>query len=378
MKNLLKLMLAVVFFLALVACSSDDAGTTDDTSGSEDTSSEDTGGSEDAGSSEGDTEQELASELNLFNWGEYMPQEVLDNFEEEYGVEVVYSTYSSNQEMLTKLGSGTVNYDIVVPTDYIVGRMIDDDMLLELNMDNIPNFENIQDVFHQRDFDPGNVFSIPYLYGSTGIAYNTSHIDGTPSYADLWNAEYAGHVTVQDDPRESLAMVLQKLDLPMNEPTEEDLEQAKAELAKLHPNVLAYDSSPSAQLISGEAWISHTYSGEAGVAMQENPDISYTLPEEGGELWMDNLVIPNTSENKYTAEVFINYLLEPEVSKQLSDAFPYSNPNQGALDLMTEEERSNPASYPPAEQIANASWFEDLPPETIQLMNRLYKEVKVE
>ncbi|MBB6454714.1 spermidine/putrescine transport system substrate-binding protein [Salirhabdus euzebyi] len=352
MKHFVKLFLAIVLVLLLAACGSDDAG----------------------GSSDG----ELADKLYLFNWGEYMPQEVLDSFEEEFGVEVVYSTYSSNQEMLTKLNSGTVNYDIVVPTDYIVKRMINDDLLLELNMDNIPNFENIQSVFHERDFDPDNKFSVPYLYGSTGIAYNTTKIEGTPSYADLWNEAYAGHVTVQDDPRESLSMVLQTLGLPMNDPSEEDLQKAKEELAKLHPNLLAYDSSPSAQLISGEAWISHTYSGEAGIAMLENPDITYVLPEEGGELWMDNLVIPKTSENQYTAEVFINYLLEPEVSKQLSDAFPYSNPNQGALDLMSEEERTNAASYPPEDQLANAQWFEDLPPETIQTMNRLYKEVKVE
>lgn len=354
MKQFVKLILAIAFVFILAACGSD----------------------ENAGGSNGD--EELADKLYLFNWGEYMPQSVIDDFQKEFDVEIVYSTYSSNQEMLTKLNSGTVNYDIVVPTDYIVGRMIKDDMLLEINMDNIPNFENIQSVFQERDYDPGNKYSIPYLYGSTGIAYNKTKIDGTPKYADLWNEEYAGHVTVQDDPRESLAMVLQVLGKDMNNPSEADLEEAKAELAKLHPNLLAYDVSPSAQLISGEAWISHTYSGEAAIAMLENPDITYVLPEEGGELWMDNLVIPKSANSKYTAEVFINYLLRPEISKRLSDEFPYSNPNQGALDLMSEEERTNPASYPPEDQLANAEWFKDLPAETIQTMNRLYKEVKVE
>ncbi|UFT99095.1 spermidine/putrescine ABC transporter substrate-binding protein [Radiobacillus kanasensis] len=358
MKHLLRMLLAVVFVLSLVACNSSEA---------------------DGGSAEGgESGSELAEELYLFNWGEYMPQEVLDSFEEEFGVKVVYSTYTSNQEMLTKLNSGTVNYDIVVPTDYIVKRMIEEDQLLEIDMENIPNFKNIQEVFHERDYDPDNKFSVPYLYGSTGIAYNTTKVEGTPTYADLWDEKYAGHVTVQNSSREAFSMSLQKLGYSMNDLSESKIQEAKEELSKLHPNLLVYDESPAAQLTSGEAWISHTYSGEAAIAMEENPDISYLLPEEGGELWMDNLVIPKTSKNKYTAEVFINYLLEGEISKQLSDAFPYSNPNQAALDLMSEEERSNPASYPPQEQIANAEWFEDVPQDTMEMINQAFNELKIE
>jgi spermidine/putrescine transport system substrate-binding protein len=353
MKSLKHLLILVSCLLILAACNSEE-------------------------SSKGGGDSELSDKLYFFNWGEYMPQEVLDNFEKEFGVEVVYSTYSSNQEMLTKLNSGSVNYDIVVPTDYIVGRMIKEDMLLELNMDNIPNFKNIQQVFQEREYDPGNKYSVPYLYGSTGIAYNKTKVDGVPNYKDLWDPKYSGHVTIQDDPREAFAMALQTIGVSMNSTDESDYEKAKEELMKLHDHVLAYDTSPSSQLASGEAWIAHTYSGEAAIAMAENPDITYVLPEEGGELWMDNLVIPKTSKNKYTAEIFINYLLRPEVSKMLSDEFPYSNPNQAALDLMSDEERNNPASYPPEEQLANAEWFVDLPAEKLQVLNEFFKEVKAQ
>ncbi|WP_240375913.1 ABC transporter substrate-binding protein [Bacillus piscicola] len=321
-------------------------------------------------------QQELADELYFFNWGENIDPEILEDFEKEYGVKVVYDTYSANQEMITKLSSGTVSYDIVVPTDYFVQQMIEEGMLQELNMENIPNFENIEGEFQDPSFDPENKYSVPYLYGSIGIAYNKEKIDKPDSWDSLWNPEYKDHVTIQETPREGVSMALQKLGYDINEPAEETLAEAKSSLSDLKKNILAYDSTPADKLINEEVWIAQVFSDQAGVAIGENENIDYVLPEDGGMLWMDNFVIPKTSKNKYTAEVFINYMLEAEVSKKLTDAIPSSNPNAAAKELMSEEQINDPASYPEIPE--KAVFFEYLEPTELGKMNQIYKEIKVE
>lgn len=354
MINKLKyLLFAIIFLFVLMACSSNTQ----------------------TGNSSNDN-KELSDELYVFNWAGYMPQEVLDTFEEEFDVRIIYDTFSSNQEMLTKLTSGTVEYDLVFPTDYFVEEMIKEDLLLELDMDNIPNFENIEDVFHERDFDPGNKFSVPYMYGSIGIAYNKEKVDTPTSWEDLWNPEYKGHVTVNSSPREVFSAALQLLNYNINQPTSDQLDEAKEKLKELDTGLLAYESQIADLLISEQAWISQAYGGTAAKAMAENPNISYVLPEEGGVLWMDNIAIPNTSTNKYTAEVFINYLLEAETSKKLSDYNPSSNPNKAAKELMNDEERNHPAAYPNIPE--GAVFFETLDPETLGKINELMKEIKIE
>lgn len=336
-------------------------------------SSDDTSAKEQRG---GEGEQELSDELYFFNWGENIDPEILKDFEKEFGVKVVYDTYSSNQEMITKLSSGTVSYDIAVPTDYFVEQMIQEGMLQKLDMKNIPNFKNIEEVLQDPSFDPGNKYSVPYLYGSIGIAYNKEKVETPESWEALWNPEYKGHVTIQETPREGVSMALQQLGYDINQPTEEALNEAKASLSELKQNILAYDSTPAGKLINGEVWISQVYSDQAGIAMAENNNLDYLLPEDGGMLWMDNFVIPKTSENKYTAEVFINYMLEAEVSKKLTDAIPSSNPNAAAKELMSEEERNHPASYPEIPE--KAVFFEYMKPDELGKMNHLYKEMKVE
>lgn len=320
---------------------------------------------------------ELAKELKLFAWGEYFPQDVLDDFTNETGVKVIYDKYTSNAEMLTKLQSGAVDYDLVVPTDYIVERMIKQDMLLELDMNNIPNFKNIASVFHERSFDPGNKYSVPFYYGSIGLAYDKTKVENPTGWKDLWNPKYKGHVIISEVGREAILVALQKNGKSMNSTDPADLELAKKDLIALAPNVLAYNSTPSDLLASGDAWIAAVYSGEAAKAMKTNPNINYIMPEEGGTLWMDNLAIPKVAKNKYTAEVFINYLLRPDISKRLTDTYPYSNPNQEAVKLMSDAERNNPASYPKEESLKKAEWFADLGPK-LKEMDRVWKEVRGE
>lgn len=360
MKRKLFFLFVLLFtIVGLIACSSDSA---------EETTTETT--------DNGDTTEELADELYVFNWADYIPQEVLDKFEEETGVKVVYDTFSSNQEMLTKLKSGTVKYDVIFPTDYFIEVLVEEGLVQELNLDNIPNFANIDDDLKDQSFDPGNKYSVPFMYGSIGIAYNKKYVEEPTSWQDLWNPEYSGKVTLQETPLEVVSMALQMLGHDIHEPTDEQLEEAKQKLLELNESVLTYSATPSNLFVSEQAWIGFTYGDAAGKAHLENPDVSYVLPKEGGILWMDNMSIPTTSENKYTAEVFINFILDPEISKMITDYNPGSNPNAGARELMSEEELNNPASYP--EIPDNAVYFKVQKPETVNKFNTIFKEIKIE
>lgn len=351
MKKVLFTLLAIFMVVSLAACNS---------SSKKETSEE--------------GKQELAKELILFSFGEYFPDEVLKDFEKEFNVKVIYDPYGSNAEMLTKLQSGAVAYDIAVPTDYIVGRMIKKDMLLPLDMKNIPNFKNINKLFHERPYDPDNKYSVPYLYGSIGLAYDQSKVKNPVGWEDLWNPEYAGHILLSDIGRETVSVALQKLGYSQNDVTDESMEKAKQELIALDKNVYVYDSAPADVLSGNDIWIAATYSGEVAAAMKNNENLQYMIPKEGGTLWMDNFVIPKTSKNKFTAETFINYILRPDVSKKITDAIPYSNPNDAAVELMTEEERNNPASYPNAADLERAEWFTDLG-EDLQKVDHVWREV---
>lgn len=335
-------------------------------------------GSSTESSDSGDGEQKLAKELKVFNWGEYMSQDLIKNFEKEYGVKVIYDTYSANQEMYTKLKGGAVSYDVVFPTDYFVEQMIKDDFLQELDMENIPNFKYVSDSLKDNDFDPGNKYSVPYFYGSIGLAYNKSKVGEPKSWEDLWNPEYKGHVSMNESAREVFTVPLQILGYDINNPTEEQLKEAKEKLLELHPNVLSYDGTPEAQFVSGEAWIGMSYNGDAARAMDQNPDIGFVLPEEGGVLWMDNIVIPKTAENKYTAEVFINYLLDPENSKLNAEEINGSSPNAAAVELMDDEIKNNTAIYPTDEEVEGGEWYQILDPKILESINRLYNELKIQ
>ena len=322
-------------------------------------------------------EGEMSDELIIFNWSEYMPDKIIKDFEEEFGVDVTVSTFSSNQEMLAKVQSGTVPYDIVVPSDFYVQVMKEADLLEEINFDNIPNFENVSDEWKGLDFDPDNQYSITYMYGFDGIIYNKDKIDEPTSWEDLWNPEYKGHVVLMDANDELNVMMQQAMGNDINNPTQEQIEEGGEKLKELLPNVLMFTETPEAQLVNGEGWIAYGYSGEAAVAHQENDDIEFVLPEEGGVRWTDNMVIPKTANNKQTAEAFMDYLLRPEVSKLLSEEFPYGNPNEKAVELLDEEYRNLPGLDIPDDELEKAELSEVLDAERTQIVNRVIQEAKV-
>jgi spermidine/putrescine-binding protein len=306
-----------------------------------------------------------------------MPEAVLRGFEREYGVKVNYDTYSSNEEMHAKLKAGGTGYDIIVPSDYMVQVLRRENLLEPINFANIPNWSNIGDDYKDWYFDPGNRYTVPYMWGTTGIAYDASKIKREiKSWEDLWDPEFAGKVVLPDDAREVIGIALKTLGYSKNSTDPAELARAKAKLKRLAPNVKAYNSdSPKTLLLSGEVWIGAVWSGEAALARRENPNIAYVLPREGAGIWMDNLAIPRGAPHKYTAEVFINYLLRPEVSALLSEAYPYGNPNVASYDYTDPAYLRNPISYPPRKALFNAEWLMDIG-EAMELYDRIWTEIK--
>lgn len=288
----------------------------------------------------------LSKELNVFNWTEYLPEDILKEFEKLYGVKVNYDTYSSNEEMHTKLKAGGVGYDVVFPSDYMVQVLTREGLLEKLDHSRIPNMTNLEDRFRDLPFDPKNEYSIPYMWGTTGIAYNTEvvKVDSIKGWADLWRPEFKDKLVLSDDPREVIGMALRLNGHSLNSTDAGALEQAKQKLLELKPNIKAYNSdSPKDLLLGGGVVAGVVWSGEAAKAMEENPKIRYVIPSEGSTIWMDNMTIPKGAPHRYTAEVFINFLLDPTVSARLSRAYPYGNPNKEAHKHLSRDHLANPA-----------------------------------
>ena len=325
-----------------------------------------------------------SKELNLYAWSEYIPQALLENFQAETGIQVHYDTYSSNEELMAKLQAGASGYDVIIPSDYMVDIMVKQGLLEELDLAQIPNFANISEELKNPDFDPGNKYSIPYQWGTVGIVVDTEKVTRPiTSWNDLWDPEFRGRVVLLDDVREVLGMVLLSLGYDKNSTDPGQLEEAKAKLLELMPNVRLFDSdSPKTALLSGEVWLGQTWNGEAAIAHSENPSIDYVCPVEGCGLWYDNLAIPKQAPHKDAALAFINFVLEPEQSIEITKEFPYSTPNQAALNLMKTEEpelyaayTGFPATNPPLEDIQNGRPVVDVG-EATALWDRIWTEVK--
>jgi spermidine/putrescine-binding protein len=282
------------------------------------------------------TAEPAAKVLNLYGWSNYVPQQILDDFTTKYGIKVNYDTYSSNEEMLAKLQAGASGYDIVIPSDYTVAIMIKQDMLEPLDLTQVPNFANLDPRYLNRDFDPGNRYSIPYQVGTTGLAYDKTRVPVEPTkYADLWDPRYKGKLVLLDDEREVMAMALEVLGFDRNTTDESQLRQAEQKLIELKPNILQFNSdNPEAPLITGEAWAGLVYNGNAALALQENPNIAYICPAEGCTIWIDTLAVPKGAPHKDSAMAFLNWVLDPQQSVLITEEFLYSSPNPKALEVL--------------------------------------------
>lgn len=301
-------------------------------------------------------------ELNVFNWSEYLPQSVIDKFEENYNIKVNYSTFSSNEEMLAKLMAGGSNYDLVVASDYMVDILTKQKLIQPIGTENIPNFKNIGSEFTNLEFDKGNKYSVPYMWGDACIVYDKTKVnDKITSFKDLWNPDFKNSIVVLDDQRAMIGMALKKDGYSINTVDHKLLDKAGADLKALQPNIKAYDSdSPKTLLINGEAKIGYVWGAEAYLAKKENPNLQVVIPEEGLFLQQDNFVIPKNAEQKKAAQEFINFILSPEISAEISKAFPYANPNVEAHKLMDKSVLQDMAIYPPKEAVKNGEHLKDI------------------
>lgn len=319
----------------------------------------------------------LDKELNVFNWSEYLPESVIQKFEQKYGVKVNYSTYSSNEEMLAKLSAGGGIYDLSVASDYVVQPMVKQGMIEPIDLANIPNFKNLSEDFINKDYDPGNKYTVPYMGNTQSLGINPDKVKvEITSYADLWKPELAGQIVLLDDQRFVLGMVLKSLGYSANDTDPAHLEEAKQKMLKLMPNVKAFDSdSPKTLLINGEVSVALSWGPEIALAQREKPQIKTILPKEGLIIAFDNFVIPKGAKHKKTAEAFINFLLEPEISAEISKSFPYINPNKEARKLIDKSILENIAIYPPAEELNRTEGIKDIG-DSVKLFDRVWSEVK--
>lgn len=303
-----------------------------------------------------------AKKLSLFCWSEYVPQGILDDFTKETGIKVSMETYSSNEEMLSKLLAGGGKYDLIQPSEYTIEALIKDGLLLPLDPAALSNLSNIAPEFRAMSFDLGNKYSVPYLAGFVGICVNTAKVK-TPvlSFADVFVPAHKGRIVVLDDAREIVSWALGGLNLGINDVTTENLALITPLLKKWLPLVKVYDSdSPKTSLKNGDVDLGVIWSGEAALLYAEDKKFTFFLPDSGAHLFVDNMAIPKNANHPKNAHLFINYILRPEVSKRISDAFPYYNPNTAARKLLSAEALANPASYPPAQQISKMQTFRDL------------------
>jgi len=287
-------------------------------------------------------------ELNLFGWSEYVPQEVIDGFTKETGIAVNFETYASNEEMLAKLVAGGAPYDLIQPSDYTAEVLIRQKLLAPIDADLVPNRKNIAPEFVGRAHDPKNQFTVPYMAGTVGIVVNTDVVkDAIKGYKDVFQPKFKDRIVVLNDNREIVSWALNTLGLPVNQINADALAKARPVVESWVKLIKLYDSdSPKTALLNGDVDLGIVWSGEAAILWNENKKFKYVLPAEGAHQWLDVLAIPATAPHKAAAHKFINYILRPEVSKLISEKFPYTNPNAATRQLLSAEQLANYASYP--------------------------------
>lgn len=325
--------------------------------------------------------------LFVYNWGEYIDPAVIDLFEEETGIKVTYKTFVQNEDMYPVIKTGSVVYDVVCPSDYMIKKMIDEDMLSEINYDNVPNIKNLDPTYLKsaEEFDPGNKYSVPYTWGTLGILYNKSMIDAE---IDSWDAifdedfikahGYEGKILMMDSVRDAFGIALSYLGYSLNSTDTNQIEEAKNLLKSQFPMVDAYVvDQVRDKMIGGENPIGVIYSGEAIYTQRENPDLEYVVPKEGSNVWIDGWVIPKNAKNKEYAEQWINFLCDPEIALMNFEYITYSTPNMGARDLIEDEMiKNSEIAFPGSTILDRCSTYLYLGEELDNLYIQKWNEVK--
>lgn len=322
--------------------------------------------------------------INVYNWGEYISDGSDDTlnvnkaFEEISGIRVNYSTFATNEELYAKLKSGAVSYDVIIPSDYMINRMIKEDMLSKLDKNDIPNISKIIPKFTNLTHDEAMEYSVPYTWGTVGIIYNTTLVDqaDVTGWDLLWNEKYADNILMFANSRDTFAIALKKLGFSLNTEVDMEIRAAGQALKEQKPLVQAYVMDEIFdKMISGEAAIAPYYAGDAVNMIKDNPDLAFYVPNEGTNLFVDAVCIPSNAKNKKAAQAYINFLLEDEVALQNVEYIQYSTPHQQAFENLPAEISGNKIAYPDDIVLGNTEQFENLSNTTNKLYDQLWTEI---
>jgi spermidine/putrescine transport system substrate-binding protein len=319
-------------------------------------------------------------ELHVFNWADYFAPDTLKNFEKEFDCRVVPDYFESAETLRARLDGGKSGFDVVFPSDEVMRAFIAKGLLEKLDLAKIPNVKNLSPKFRGLGYDAKNEYSVPYMWGTTGLAYNKSKVNPAPdSWKALWDPKYAGNVTILDDAREAFAAAIWADGGSIEPLTPAAIEKAGKKLAGA--KVKAYDGQPKLRLIKGEAWIAQCYSGDAlqaaeADAKERSGEVGYVIPKEGGTIWVDNICIPKGAPNKDLAHKFIDYLLRADVSAAISNEVRYANPNEAAQKLIKKEVLENRAANPTEDELKRCLLFKDLDPEIKKKLDDAWAQVK--
>lgn len=330
---------------------------------------------------------EEKTKLHVYNWGVNIADgtddyiDVIKLFEEEYpNIDVVYDTYDTNESLYTRLAGGGVSYDVIIPSDYMIARMIREGMLQKLDFDNIPNYDLVDDTFKNQAYDPNNEYSVPYTWGTVGIIYNTKYVDEADigGWDLLWNEKYADRIVMVDNSRDAFAIAEAMLGYSLNTEDPDELQAAADLLREQLPVLQSYQMDDMYNLMENEeAWIAPYYAGDAMMMIDNNPDLAFYLPEDQTfNVFIDAMCIPTCAEHKEEAELFINFLTSPEISGGNMDYIGYGTPVSAAKEYMDPEMANNPVAYPDADTLARGEAFVALSDDAQQLMDNLFNEVK--
>lgn len=318
--------------------------------------------------------------LTIYNWGDYIDPELLSKFEDESGLKVRYETFDSNEAMYTKIQQGGTGYDIAIPSEYMIQKMMKQELLLPIDSNKIKGLENLHPQFLNQPFDPGNKYSIPYFWGTLGIIYNDKFVDGShiTSWNDLWRPELKNNIMLIDGAREVLGLALNSNGKGLNSKSNQELKAAKDKLMTLVPNVKAIVADEiKMYMINEESAVAVSFSGEAAEMLDNNEHLHYVIPEEGSNLWFDNIVMPKTAKNIPGAYEFINFMLRPENAAQNAEYIGYATPNKAAEELLPKEITTDKQFYPTADAIEKLEVYEDLGQEYLGIYNDLFLEFKM-
>ncbi len=315
--------------------------------------------------------------VNVYNWGEYIDSSLLKQFEQETGIKVNYKTYESNEQMYSVLRQGGVNYDVVIPSDYMISRMIDEDMLEPLDFANISNFSLIEDSLKNMDYDPDNAYSVPYMWGTVGIIYDPNIVGEVTSWGALFDSAYEGDILMFDNSRDAMGIALKYLGYSLNTTDMDELDEAYELLRQQKPILQGYVMDQIFdKLESGEAAIGPYYAGDYLIMLENNPDLKFCIPEEGSNVFVDAMCILKGAENKANAEAFINFMTGTEVSAANAEFIGYTSPNKEVKATLDLDELSMSVMYPSEEILGKCEAYTNLPKNILEYYDNMWIKVK--